>query len=129
MLKPGGSHRAKLLLMSRDFMMQMFARAMERRVTLEPEKREEPQRNDRHIRCAVVERKNLGQDVEQRNRDHGARAETQQQIVESDETYVRAKGKWAYLYRTPIPPSPVETRVNEAKIIAMNRTMRGAIQS
>ena len=35
------------------------------------------------------------------------RAETQQQIVESDETYVRAKGKWAYLYRTPwIPAGP-----------------------
>src|SRR6266849_5698707 len=50
----GGSHRAKLLLMRHNFMMQMFARAMERRVALEPEEGEESERDDRHIRCTVI---------------------------------------------------------------------------
>src|SRR4029077_13390450 len=63
-----GSHRAELLLMSRDFMIEMFARVMECLLTLEPEKREEPNCDDRHVRSAVIERKNLWQDVEQRNR-------------------------------------------------------------
>src|SRR5580765_6299644 len=58
----------------------MFARAMERRVTLEPEEGEESNGNDRHVRSAVIERKNLRQDVEQRNCDHGARTETEQQM-------------------------------------------------
>ena len=60
--------------------MRVFTRAMHRGVSLESEEGEESERGDRHVRCAVFERENFRQYVEQSDCKDGARAETEQQM-------------------------------------------------
>ena len=74
----GRGQRAQFRLM-RVFGVNVFAGAMQSGVALEPEKGQEADRGNRHVGWSA-ERKNLGQDVEQRNCQHGAGAETEQQM-------------------------------------------------
>ncbi len=72
-------HRAKFRLVSLR-QMRVFARAMHRGVSLESKEREESERGDRHIRCAVVECENFRQNVEESDGEDGAGTETEQQM-------------------------------------------------
>src|SRR5580704_6886071 len=72
-------HRAKFCFVSLR-QMRVFARAMHCGVSLKSKEGEESECGDRHVRCAVVECENVGQDVEQSDGQDGARTETEQQM-------------------------------------------------
>ena len=58
----------------------MFASAVHRCVTFEPEEGEKSEGSDGHVRCAVVEGEDFRQNVEQGDRQHGAGTEAKQQM-------------------------------------------------
>ena len=72
-------HRAQLSLMGFR-QVWMLAGAMHGGVALECEESEEAECRDGHVGCAVVEGEDFRQNVEQSYRQHGARAEAEQEM-------------------------------------------------
>ena len=68
------------LLLVRGRGVDVFTRAMERRVALQPEEGQESCCREWHVRGPAVQRKDLGQYVEQRNGHYGAGTEPEQEV-------------------------------------------------